>query len=192
MTLGPKTDRYKLQGLRAVAEALGYLVVMRRVKAMKKSDAALTCPDIQKIYIDPKSGLDVVSTLAHEVGHAILMILRPPGHRSDDDTDFDLKIAENAADLIGKVLCATIGHEPDYTAHFVKAVEQIKSANCRLETKEAFGFLQGYCAALSDVLPSSVGAKSLAELAREIRGKALGQSDKEESDGLRFSRTNRS
>jgi hypothetical protein len=192
------TGESLIDGLCLVAEQLGYSVSFRRVKAMGVNDIGLTCPDLNKIYLDKKAGSDVASTLAHEIGHIILMILRPAGHRDGEDTDFDNCVGENAADLIGAAICSAMAHPSDYSGLFEKATSQLTSAGKRYKSKELHAaFTQGYCLALSDVIPNSKGAEVLVKLAHEITQTALSQSTgkarkngkKVQGTVLRFSRT---
>jgi hypothetical protein len=90
-------DRSKLCQLRALADALGYTVVFRRVKAMRECEDGLWCPDLYKIYVDPNSE-DVLYTVAHEIGHVLADYLI----FSDEPEEYSERVANIFADtLIG-------------------------------------------------------------------------------------------
>ena len=94
-----KVDRSKLCQLRMLAEALNFKVVFRRVKAMRDCEDGLCCPDLYKIYIDPKAN-DVLYTLAHEIGH----IFADHMCLSDEPEEYAERIADDFADLITSIL----------------------------------------------------------------------------------------
>ena len=123
------------------------------------SDGALgiTCPEVNRIYVDPNGTKDIASTLAHEIGHVLLLYCSTPGHGGIyDDTNFDLRIAENAADEIGTVLCRCIGCSNDFSNLREKADYTLLDAKEKYPVEREYrAFLFGYCKALGDVLPSS-------------------------------------
>jgi hypothetical protein len=142
--------------MKAIAEILGYDVIFRRIKGMQKDEIGMTCPDLNKIYIDPKVPEDAASTLAHEIGHILLLAARPPGHNDETDTDFDLRVAENAADKIGEAICKALGHSPDFLGIGEKGLLRIAEAAKVFGNSDQFrAFAKGYSLALADALPSS-------------------------------------
>jgi len=146
-----------IKRLKSIADVLGYKVIFRRIKEMSDGAVGITCPETNRIYIDPNGDKDIASTIAHEIGHVILLYCSTPGHSSIyGDTNFDVRIAENAADEIGAALCRTIGCSHDFNDLEGKAGESLKAAKERYSNKtEYMAFLFGYCKALGDVLPSS-------------------------------------
>jgi Zn-dependent peptidase ImmA (M78 family) len=163
-----KTQAIKM--LSKMAEALGYKVVFRRVKDMCDGDVGLTCPDVSRIYIDPKGEKDKISTLAHEIGHVLLMSCSAIGHRSEGDTNFDLQIAENAADAIGAVLCKAIGLGNDFDDLSTKSNRSFEEAKQKYKTDQEYtAFVFGYCVALADTLISSeIGIKDVIRKADDV------------------------
>lgn len=179
-----------------IAEALGYSVIFKRHRSMRKNEVGLTCPDLEKIYIDPRGGEDSISTLAHEIGHVLLLIAQPRGHQGSEDTDFDLCVGENAADEIGTALCRAIGHSPDFQGIGEKAIARITEAMKKNTDKEITkAFVQGYCIALADMLPSSEGFERIAEAVRSINEKEKRKTrrkyGKVQANGLRVPRAHR-
>jgi len=159
-----------IKRLESIVECLGYKIVYKKHKSMVDYQQGLTCPDLEKIYIDIKYCQDIASTLAHEIGHVILLRAQTPGHSEYDDEEFDLKIAENAADEIGIAICRALGHSHDFIGVSDKAARQIDAAKDKYTTdKEATAFIEGYCMALSDVLPSSeIQLDSISSLLKKV------------------------
>jgi hypothetical protein len=149
---------------------MGYSVMFKRVKDMSETDLGLTCPASNKIYIDPDGDKDLASTLAHEIGHVLLMSCSTPGHNAYSDTNFDLQVAENAADEIGTALCRAIGCSNDFNTLQEKAQNSLSEAKTKYDNqKEYTAFLFGYCMALGDVLPSSeVGLEEITKKADNV------------------------
>ena len=165
------TKRTKdIQRLSRIAESLGYKVFFKRIKDMGDGDLGLTCPSTSRIYIDPNGDKDLASTLAHEIGHVLLMACSTPGHNAYSDTNFDLQIAENAADEIGAVLCRAIGCSHDFNNLKEKANNSLSEAKNKYNNQiEYTAFLFGYCIALGDLLPSSeVGLDEIIKKADDV------------------------
>ena len=159
-----------IKRLESIIESFGYKVIYKKHKSMNEFQQGVTCPDIEKIYIDPKNCQDIPSTLAHEIGHIILLYAQTPGHSEHDDNEFDLMVAENAADEIGIVICKCLGHVHDFPNISEKSVKQISWAKNRYKTEEEIqAFIDGYCFALSDVLVSSeVVLGEISELLKKV------------------------
>jgi hypothetical protein len=159
-----------IKRLKLIAESLGYKVIFRRVSAMGETELGLTCPEFNRIYVDPDGNKDFASTIAHEIGHVLLLSCETPGHNIYDDTNFDLQIAENAADEIGAVLCRAIGCSSDFDSLPDKAKNSLEEAKHKYKNQQEYtAFLYGYCKALADTLPSSeVGLQDVTKKADEV------------------------
>ena len=137
---------------------------------MGDGDLGLTCPSTNRIYVDPNGAKDLASTLAHEIGHVLLMVCSTPGHNAYGDTNFDLQVAENAADEIGAVLCRTVGCSSDFNSLQERATFSLSEAKAKYNNQPEYtAFLFGYCVALGDLLPSSeVGLDEIIKKADDV------------------------
>jgi len=128
--------------LRMLAESLDFQVVFRRTNQMKANDwSGLMVPDTQKIYVDPNVK-DPVETLAHEIGHVLMMFTCLEHGESDSLSD---DISENAADLIGRALCLCVGYDPDgYPTAAQKLAYTIAKNDTRLTDDKFQAYLAGY------------------------------------------------
>jgi hypothetical protein len=183
-----------LEGLVSIAEALDFEVIFKRSSEMAKSDEGLMCPDLNKIFVDPKS--DKHDTLAHEIAHVLLMYANAPGHNADLETEKIREAAENAADDIAKALLAALGHNPKTfetaTAKGVKSLMawalhvygKIAEPEVRRVLVEAYAL--GYCKAAQNLLPypGVVQLKDLLDSLSRLttEGKALKQVRKKDGD----------
>jgi hypothetical protein len=85
-----------------LADVFDYAVRFQQTALMRRQNwLGLLCPETGRIYVKPNE--DVVETLAHELGHAILESLLPTV-REDDES-------EALADFIGYGLCRWIGYD---------------------------------------------------------------------------------